>query len=107
MARVLINAPTSARRGEVIEIRATIGHPMETGFRPGDDGKLLPRNIIRRFTCRYNGELVFSAELFSAVAANPYIAFHTVAADSGTLALTWEGDNGFTQTENINLAVTT
>ncbi len=107
MARALINAPTSARRGEVIEIRATIGHPMETGFRPGDDGKLLPRNIIRRFTCRYNGELVFSAELFSAVAANPYIAFHTVAADSGTLALTWEGDNGFTQTENINLAVTT
>ena len=106
MARVLINAPTSARRGEVIEIRATIGHPMETGFRPGDDGKLLPRNIIRRFTCRYNGELVFSAELFSAVAANPYIAFHTVAADSGTLALTWEGDKGFTQTENINLAVT-
>ncbi len=107
MARVLINAPTSARRGEVIEIRATIGHPMETGFRPGDDGKLLPRNIIRRFTCRYNGELVFSAELFSAVAANPYIAFHTVAADSGTLSLTWEGDNGFTQTERINLAVTT
>ena len=107
MARALINAPTSARRGEVIEIRATIGHPMETGFRPGDDGKLLPRNIIRRFTCRYNGELVFSAELFSAVAANPYIAFHTVAADSGTLSLTWEGDKGFTQTENINLAVTT
>ena len=106
MARALINAPTSAKRGEVIEIRATIGHPMETGFRPGDDGKLLPRNIIRRFTCRYNGEVVFTADLFSAVAANPYLAFHTVATDSGTLSLTWEGDNGFTQTENVNLAVT-
>ena len=106
MARALINAPTSAKRGEVIEIRATIGHPMETGFRPGDDGKLLPRNIIRRFTCRYNGEVVFTADLFSAVAANPYLAFHTVATDSGTLTLTWEGDNGFAQTENVNLAVT-
>ena len=106
MARALINAPTSAKRGEVIEIRATIGHPMETGFRPGDDGKLLPRNIIRRFTCRYNGEVVFTADLFSAVAANPYLAFHTVATDSGTLSLTWEGDNGFAQTENVNLAVT-
>ena len=105
MARALINAPTNARRGEVIEIRATIGHPMETGFRPGDDGKLLPRNIIRRFTCRYNGELVFAADLFSAVAANPYLAFHTVATDSGTLTLTWEGDNGFAQTENITLTV--
>ena len=106
MARTLINAPSTAKRGEVSEIRATIGHPMETGFRPGDDGKILPRNLIKRFSCRYNGELVFSAELFSAVAANPYLAFHTIAVESGTLALTWEGDNAFTQTENVTLTVT-
>ena len=106
MARTLINAPSTAKRGEVIEIRATIGHPMETGFRPGDDGRILPRNLIKRFSCRYNGELVFSAELFSAVAANPYLAFHTIAVESGTLALTWEGDNAFTQTENVTLTVT-
>ena len=75
MARTLINIQPTAKRGEIIEIRATIGHPMETGFRPGDDGKLLPRNIIQRFSCRYNGELIFSAEMFSAMAANPYISF--------------------------------
>lgn len=106
MARTLIHAPTTAKRGEVIEIRTTIAHPMETGFRPGDDGKLVPRDIIRRISCRYNGELVFSADLFSAVSANPYLAFHTVATDSGTLALTWEGDKGFSQTENVHLTVT-
>jgi sulfur-oxidizing protein SoxZ len=106
MARTLINAPKTARRGEVIEIRATIGHPMETGYRPDDSGKVMPRNIIQRFSCRYNGEVVFSAEMFSAVSANPYLAFHTVALESGTLALTWEGDNGFSQTENITLTVT-
>jgi sulfur-oxidizing protein SoxZ len=105
MARTLINAPKTAKRGEVIEIRATIGHPMETGYRPDDSGKTLPRNIIQKFICRYNGEVVFSAELFSAVSANPYLAFHTVAIDSGTLALTWEGDNGFSQTETITLTV--
>lgn len=106
MARTLINAPQTAKYGEVIEIRATISHPMETGFRPGDDGKGLPRNILKKFSCRYNGVLVFSAELFSALSANPYLAFHTVALDTGTLALTWEGDNGFTQTENLTLTVT-
>ena len=79
---------------------------METGFRAGEDGKVLPRNIIQTFSCRYNGELVFSAELFSAVSANPYIAFHTVATESGTLVLSWEGDNGFSQAESIQLAVT-
>jgi sulfur-oxidizing protein SoxZ len=105
MARTLINAPKTAKRGDVIEIRATIGHPMETGFRPDESGKILPRNIIKKFSCRYNGELVFSAEMFSAVSANPYLAFRTVATESGTLALTWEGDNGFSQTENITLTV--
>ena len=105
MARTLINAPKTAERGEVIEIRATIGHPMETGFRPDENGKILPRNIIKKFSCRYNGELVFSAEMYSAVSANPYLAFHTVAIESGTLALTWEGDGGFSQAENITLTV--
>ena len=105
MARTLINAPKTAKRGEVIEIRATIGHPMETGYRPDDSGKILARNIIQKFTCRYNGVLVFSAEMFSAVSANPYLAFHTVAVESGTLTLTWEGDNGFSQTETVLLTV--
>lgn len=106
MARTLITSPATAKRGEVIEVRATIGHPMETGFRPGDTGKILPRNIIQTFTCKYNGTLVFSAELFSAVSANPYLAFHTVATESGTLVLNWEGDNGFTQTEQVSINVT-
>ena len=50
--------------------------------------------------------MVFSAELFSAISANPYIAFYTVAQNTGILALTWEGDNGFTQTESVNITVT-
>lgn len=106
MARTLIDAPKTVKRGALIEIKATIGHPMETGFRAGEDGKILPRNIIRKFSCRYNGELVFTAELFSAIAANPYLAFHTVALESGTLALTWEGDLGFSQTETLAVQVT-
>jgi sulfur-oxidizing protein SoxZ len=106
VARTLINVPSTAKRGELIEIRTLIAHPMETGFRPGADGKMLPRDIIRRFSCRYDNELVFSADLYSAVAANPYIAFHTVATASGTLVFTWEGDNGFVQTEAQAITVT-
>lgn len=106
MARALIHAPTTARKGEVIEIRTLIAHPMETGYRAGADGRTLPRDILRRFACRYNGELVFSAELHPAIAANPYLAFHLVALASGTLSFSWEGDNGFAQTENAVITVT-
>lgn len=105
-ARVLINVPATAKRGDVIELRATIAHPMETGYRPGADGQVIPRDILRRFTCRYNGETVFSAELHPAVAANPYIAFHTVATESGTLEFEWTGDKGFAQVERRQLQVT-
>nr|WP_315400684.1 thiosulfate oxidation carrier complex protein SoxZ [uncultured Duganella sp.] len=105
MARALIHMPATARRGEVIEIRALIGHPMETGYRPGADGKLIPRDIIRKFACHYNGEQVFGAELHQAVSANPYISFFTVATETGTLEFTWEGDNGFAQGEKVTLTV--
>ena len=106
MARALITMPSVAKRGEVIEIRTLIAHPMETGYRRGDDGSVLPRNLIRRFTCVYDGETVFAAELFPAVAANPLIAFSTIATVSGTLTFTWDGDNGFAQTERIAITVT-
>jgi sulfur-oxidizing protein SoxZ len=109
MARTLINVPPSPKRGETIEVRALLQHPMETGYRPGSDGKVLPRDIIRRFSCRFSdgavNELVISAELFPAIAANPYFAFYIVATGSGNLIFTWEGDNGFTQTETVALKV--
>ncbi|RJG16097.1 thiosulfate oxidation carrier complex protein SoxZ [Massilia cavernae] len=105
MASALITMPAQARRGEVIEIKALIAHPMETGFRPGADGKVLARDIIRRFTCLYNGQQVFGAELHPAISANPYIAFFTVATENGTLEFRWEGDNGFSQAETRPITV--
>ena len=106
MARTLITVPAAARRGEVIEIRALINHPMETGYRRDADGKSLARDLIRRFTCRYDGEVVFVAELHAAVAANPYLSFHTVATTSGVLNFSCEGDNGFAQTVSLSIVVT-
>ena len=105
MARALVNMPATAKRGEIIEIKALIGHPMETGYRPGADGKVLARDIIRNFSCTYNDELVFGATLHPAVSANPYIAFHLIAGDSGTLVFRWIGDKGFAQTETKTITV--
>ena len=105
MARTLLGVPKSAARGAVIEVRALIAHPMETGYRVGGDGQRVPRDILRRFTCRYNGEVVFRAELHPAIAANPYLAFPVVASESGTITFTWEGDGGFSQTESVAIEV--
>jgi sulfur-oxidizing protein SoxZ len=102
--RALITVPP-AKAGEIIEIRTTIAHPMETGLRPDDSGKVLPRNIITRFECRLDGVSVFKTEMYPAVAANPYVAFSLRAEKSGTLTLLWEGDESFRHTENVPLLV--
>ena len=105
MARVLINLPAHARRGEVIEIKTLIAHPMETGYRVGPTGTAIPRDIINRFTCTYNGEEVFRADLYPAIAANPFIAFSTIATESGELAFSWTDDQGETQTETRQITI--
>ena len=105
MASALINVPERAKRGEVIEIKALVSHPMETGYRRTQLGALVPRDIIRRFVCTYNGTEVFRAELHPAIAANPFIAFPTVATESGTLTFQWSGDNGFAMTESARITV--
>ncbi len=105
MARTLLNVPAKARRGEVIAIRTLISHPMESGFRHTSTGERIPRNIITRFVARYNGEEILRAELHPAIAANPYITFHTVATESGTITFEWTGDNGFSATEQRKITV--
>ena len=105
MARALINVPARARRGDVIEIKTLVSHVMETGFRHGPNGTIIPRDIITSLSCRYNGIEIFSADLHPAMTANPFIAFFTVATESGSLEFTWTGDNGFAQTETANIAV--
>ena len=106
MARTLIRVPPNPKRGEPMEVRVTIAHPMETGYRPGADGRLLARDIIRSFTCRYNAEVVFTAELFPAIAANPYLSFFVLPTENGVLEFEWSGDNGFAQAERVPVTLT-
>jgi sulfur-oxidizing protein SoxZ len=105
MARALINVPPKAPRGQVVEIKALISHIMETGFRHDNLGKPIPRDIITQFTCTYNGEEIFRADLYPAIAANPFISFFTVATESGTIAFEWTGDNGFHETASAKIVV--
>ncbi len=105
MSRALIHVPAEAKRGEVIEIKTLISHPMESGYRVGANGTMIPRNIIRQFVCTYNGDEVFRAELSPAIAANPFISFSTVATESGTIAFEWRGDNGFAASEHAVITI--
>lgn len=101
-----VSVPRQARRGEAIEVRIAIQHPMETGFRYDHMGKAIPKNVINTLVARFNGVEVFRAELGSGIAANPYLQFFTVAGESGTIEFSWVDDTGDRGVERATITVT-
>ncbi len=104
IARILV--PPNAKRGELVEIRIAIQHPMETGFRMDNNGKVIPKNTVNNLLCRYNGAEVFRAEMGSGIAANPYWQFYIVAQESGNVEFSWVDDRGEKGAASSPIAVT-
>ena len=105
MVEPRVRVPRQARKGEIVEIKTLMSHPMETGFRRDVQGQLIPRHIIHTFVCKYNGEEVFRADWHPAVAANPYLVFYTVATESGRLQFDWIDDDGTVYSTTADLTV--
>ena len=105
MSVARIQLPEVVRRGELVEVRVVIQHPMETGFRIDAWGKRVPRNAIHSLTCRYNGVEVFRATLGTGIAANPYLRFFTRAIDSGELEFWWIDDDEVEGTARAQIVV--
>ena len=100
-----ISVPQNARRGDQIEIRIAIQHPMEPGYRVEDNGTAITKNVINKLVCRYNGAEVFRAEMGSGISANPYLSFFIVAAASGELRFDWVDDTGVAGSERSAIIV--
>ena len=89
-----VQVPNAAAKGEIFQVKALISHQMETGLRHDSEDKVIPRKIINKFVCRYNGLEVFVVDLHESVAANPYFEFYLRATESGRLDFIWEEDGG-------------
>ena len=100
-AKPRVKAPASAAAGEPFAIKTLISHEMESGQRKDKDGNPIPRQIINKFSCEFNGQPVFSCDLDPAVSANPYFEFNAKVNESGTFKFTWVDDDGSVyETEN-------
>jgi sulfur-oxidizing protein SoxZ len=101
-----LRVPTTAKKGEIIQIKTLASHPMETGLRKDENGKIIPRQIINAFICEFNGAEVFHADLEPAIAANPYFGFTVKVQESGTFTFAWTEDNGTVTTAEAGITVT-
>ena len=100
-----VKVPKTAKAGETIVIKTLISHEMESGQRKDKDGKAIPRKIINKFTCEFNGQPVFSCDIDPAISADPYFEFSAKMTESGTFKFSWVDDDGSTYTDEQTIEV--
>ena len=89
-----VKVPKTASAGEMVTLKTLISHKMESGQRKDSDGNKIPRSIINRFTCAFNGKTVVDVEMLPAISTNPYFQFDAVIPEAGEFHFTWYDDDG-------------
>ncbi|MGD9864846.1 MAG: thiosulfate oxidation carrier complex protein SoxZ [Pseudodonghicola sp.] len=100
-----VKVPKSAAAGEAVTLKTLISHKMESGQRKDSDGNLIPRSIINRFTCEFNGQLVIDIKMEPAISTNPYFQFDATVPEAGEFVFTWYDDDGSVYNDTKKIAV--
>lgn len=79
---------------------------METGLRKDKEGNEIPRQIINRFNCTFEGQTVIDVAMEPAVLANPFLEFKAAVPASGTFTFKWYNDDGSIYTETQAITIT-
>ena len=101
-----VKVPKKAAVGDTITIKTLISHKMESGQRKDDDGNIIPRSIINRFICDFNGENVVDVTLEPAISTNPYLEFEALVPEAGEFKFTWYDDDGSVYETTKKIAIT-
>lgn len=100
-----VKVPKSAAAGDAVTIKTLISHKMESGQRKDSDGNLIPRSIINRFTCDFNGANVIDVTLEPAISTNPYFEFEAKVDAAGEFKFTWYDDDGSVYEDAKSIAI--
>lgn len=88
----------------VVEVKALMDHPMETGTRKdAKTGELIPAHFIQEVVYEADGKVVMRAHWGPAVSKNPYMSFKFKGGKGGTLKITWTDNMG--ETASLDVAI--
>lgn len=100
-----VKLPKKAKAGDIVLVKTLASHKMETGNRKNKKGEKIPQLILNKFVCKMNGTEIFSADMHTAVSADPYISFYITAKESGSYEFSWTDDNGKVTSVTKEMAV--
>ena len=89
------------QKGDAVQVKALMKHPMETGLRKDKSGNIIPAHHITEVTVQMAGKTLMTANYGPAVSKNPYISFMVSGPKKGDkLQLAWvdnKGENASTE----------
>ncbi len=100
-AKILV--PTAVSRGDVIDVRALISHPMHTGLFRDPDGNPIPARFINDVRVSYGGEEIARFEWTSGISRDPYVQFSLKADKEAPLKMTWKDNTGGTYEQAVDI----
>ena len=100
-ARVLV--PTTIRRGDVIDVRALVEHPMATGLFRDPDGHPIPAHFINDVSVTYGDREVAHFVWTSGISRDPFVEFPLRADREAPLAFTWKDNRGGVYSQRVDI----
>ena len=93
MAKSTIKLRTK-KKGDLIQVKSLITHPMHTGLRRTKKGDKIPAHYITEIMVEANGEAVMTANWTGSVSKNPFISFSYAGEKGDTVKLSWKDNTG-------------
>ena len=91
-------------KGNIVEVKVLMSHPMETGRKKDDFGQLIPAHFIQLLTATLNGKTVLEAQWGTGIAKNPSLTFRLIGAKLGdVVAVTWVDNKSESATQYISV----
>jgi sulfur-oxidizing protein SoxZ len=90
-------------QGDVVNVRALMSHPMETGLRKDSSGNTIPAHYITEVVASVNGKPVLTAEWSGAISTNPYFEFDVKAKAGDKITLKWVDNKGESQEQSVDV----
>lgn len=92
-------------KGDTVDLRVLMLHPMETGQRKNSRGEIVPLHFIQSVVITHNGKTVLDAQWSQAVARNPFLGLRIKGAKAGDkISVTWVDNKGDKRTDEATVA---
>jgi len=100
-ARILV--PPTIRRGDVIDVRALVEHPMATGLFRDAEGHPIPAHFINDVSVMYGDREAAHFVWTSGISRDPFVEFPLRADREALLAFTWKDNKGGVFTQRVEI----